>query len=86
MEPFIIKQYDASERPIIKGNGFDGLEIGEDRDEAERFVAYINTEHKLMAQAIRNTLAWMDSVGFGDILEAQQLRKIIDFRDGEVKT
>jgi hypothetical protein len=40
--PFIVKQYSDGERPIIKGNGFDGLEIGEDREEAERFVAFVN--------------------------------------------
>lgn len=42
MEPFVVKHYIADERPTIKGNGFDGLEIGEDREEAERFVAFVN--------------------------------------------
>jgi len=51
MENFIIKHYSEEERPIIKGNGFDGLEIGEDREEAEEFVNFINdiisnTTHK----------------------------------------
>jgi hypothetical protein len=43
LEPFIVKHYSADERPTIKGNGFDGLEIGENREEAEAFVAFINT-------------------------------------------
>lgn len=42
MEPFVVKHYTSDERPTLKGNGFDGLEIGETRDEAERFVAWIN--------------------------------------------
>jgi len=37
---FIVKQYDY--RPIIKGNGFDGLRLGEDREEAEKFIDFIN--------------------------------------------
>lgn len=41
-EPFSIKHYSADERPIIKGNGFDGLEIGRNRDEAMEFVAFVN--------------------------------------------
>ncbi len=41
-EPFVVKQYSSNERPIIKGNGFDGLEIGNDRAEAVQFVAFIN--------------------------------------------
>jgi hypothetical protein len=41
-EPFVVKNYSGDERPIIKGNGFDGLEVGEDREDAERFVAWVN--------------------------------------------
>jgi hypothetical protein len=41
-EPFIVKHYAATERPIIKGNGFDGLEVGQDREEAEEFVRWLN--------------------------------------------
>ena len=40
--PFAIKHYTADLRPTIKGNGFDGLEIGESREEAEEFVAWVN--------------------------------------------
>ena len=42
MEQFIVKHYTADDRPSIKGNGFDGLEIGEDREEAEEFINYVN--------------------------------------------
>jgi hypothetical protein len=41
-ELFVVRHYVADERPIIKGNGFDGLTIGEDREEAEQFVAWVN--------------------------------------------
>jgi hypothetical protein len=41
-EPFVIKHYTADLRPTIKGNGFDGLEIGISREEAEEFVAWVN--------------------------------------------
>lgn len=43
MEPFVVKHYSTDERPTLKGNGFDGLEIGgDDREEAEVFVAWVN--------------------------------------------
>ena len=42
MEQFVVKHYTAEERPTIKGNGFDGLEVGGDREEAEEFVAWVN--------------------------------------------
>ncbi len=41
-EPFVVRHYTAEDRPTIKGNGFDGLEIGDDREEAEAFVRWIN--------------------------------------------
>jgi hypothetical protein len=42
IEKFIVKNYCSDQRPIIKGNGFDGLEIGEERWEAEQFIEFIN--------------------------------------------
>lgn len=42
IEPFVVRHYAGDERPIIKGNGFDGLEIGECREEAQHFVDWIN--------------------------------------------
>lgn len=41
-EPFVVRHYSSDERPTIKGNGFDGLEIGETREEAEEFIAFVN--------------------------------------------
>ena len=41
-EPFVIKHYSADERPTIKGNGFDGLEIGTDREDADEFIKWVN--------------------------------------------
>lgn len=49
-EPFAVKHYTGCDRPIIKGNGFDGLEIGEDREEAENFVDWVND--RIAAQAL----------------------------------
>lgn len=40
--PFVVRHYTDDDRPSIKGNGFDGLEIGEDRQEAEEFITWIN--------------------------------------------
>jgi len=41
-EFFVVKHYSADERPTIKGNGFDGLEVGTDREDAEKFIAWVN--------------------------------------------
>lgn len=50
MHPFVVRHYIEDERPSIKGNGFDGLEIGEDREEAEAFVAWINEKLARLGQ------------------------------------
>lgn len=42
VEKFIVKHYASDDRPTIKGNGFDGLEVGTEREEAEELVAWIN--------------------------------------------
>ena len=42
MEKFIIKKYINDGRSAIKGNGFDELEIGNVRIEAEKFVDFLN--------------------------------------------
>jgi hypothetical protein len=42
LEHFVVKHYSGDERPSIKGNGFDGLEVGETREEAEKFIAWVN--------------------------------------------
>ena len=67
MEPFVVKHYSDDERPTIKGNGFDGLEIGETREEAEVFVSWVNAQRDALRalfgvlfaveQAVRNGCA-----------------------------
>ena len=42
MERFIVKHYSSDERPTIKGNGFDGLVVGEDREDADEFIGWVN--------------------------------------------
>jgi hypothetical protein len=42
IENFIVKHYHG-QSPTIKGNSFDGLEIGEDREEAEEFISFVNS-------------------------------------------
>ena len=43
IQPFVVKHYGADERPMIKGNGFDGLKVGQTREEAEAFVKWVNS-------------------------------------------
>ncbi len=45
-EPFVVKFYSEDGCPSLKGNGFDGLRIGEDREEAEEFVKWLNERLK----------------------------------------
>jgi len=42
MEHFVVKHYSEDAHPSIKGNGFDGLVIGNNRSEAEDFINWIN--------------------------------------------
>lgn len=42
VEPFVVKYYISDDGPSIKGNGFDGLRIGDDRQEAEEFISFVN--------------------------------------------
>lgn len=50
IEPFVVKHYYQDLSPTIKGNGFDGLRVGDDREEAEEFVTWVN---KALADAAR---------------------------------
>lgn len=43
MEKFVIKHYTDQAHPSLKGFGFDGLVIGEYRDEAEEFAEFLNS-------------------------------------------
>ena len=42
LEPFVVRHYASDDYPSIKGNGFDGLRVGEDREEAEEFIDWVN--------------------------------------------
>ena len=42
MEKFVVKHYADEAHPSIKGNGFDGLVVGEYREEAEKFIEFVN--------------------------------------------
>ena len=41
-ESFVVRHYASDDYPSIKGNGFDGLRVGEDREEAEEFIDWVN--------------------------------------------
>ncbi len=42
MDKFVIKHYTDEPHPTLKGNGFDGLVIGDYRDEAQNFIDFVN--------------------------------------------
>lgn len=46
MEDFVVRHYISDEAPMFKGNGFDGIRVGEDREEAQRLADYINALRK----------------------------------------
>jgi hypothetical protein len=57
-ETFVVKHYSFDERPSLKGNGFDGLQIGEDREEAEAFVNFVNERMAEIERAVRVALEY----------------------------
>ena len=61
VEPFVVKHYTSDEYPSIKGNGFDGLRVGDDRQEAEEFVAWVN--RRLAAPALPETVVAVLATG-----------------------
>lgn len=44
IEPFVARYYDGDTGPSIKGNGFDGLRVGDTREDTEEFVAWLNAK------------------------------------------
>jgi len=42
MEHFTVKHYIGDSRLTLKGNGFDGLEVGRTREDAQDFVTFLN--------------------------------------------
>ncbi len=52
----MVKHYTGDERPVLKGNGFDGLEIGETREEAQAFADWVNA----LLRELNERRAYMD--------------------------
>jgi hypothetical protein len=50
-EPFDVRRFSTDARPFIRGNGFDGLELGENLEEANKFISWINARLSLLAPA-----------------------------------
>jgi hypothetical protein len=48
VEKFIVKHYNGEAHPSIKGHGFDGTTLGDERYEADDFVEYINSMIELI--------------------------------------
>lgn len=69
-EPFIVKHYVGEDRPSIKGNGFDGLQIGEEREDAQEFVDWINA-HLLAKEAASGLkqIGWARQTEHGVLFE-----------------
>lgn len=42
LEEFVIKNYVGHDRPIIKLNNLDELEIGDNQEEGQEFVDFVN--------------------------------------------
>ena len=51
-DKFIIKHYADDPHPTLKGNGFDGLVIGDYREEAEGFITYINNRIEQLQEQV----------------------------------
>lgn len=52
-ELFVVKHYEGDTFPTIKGNGFDGLQVGEDREEANEFIGWVNDRISALEKALR---------------------------------
>lgn len=82
MEPFTIKHYSEDERPTIKGNGFDGLEVGSDRQEAEEFVEFVNkliTDNKRLRHLLFMSHGSEEHYLYGDDGERHCNTCMVDF-------
>ena len=53
-DKFIIKHYADDPHPTLKGNGFDGLVIGDYREEAEGFITYINNRIEQLQEQVED--------------------------------
>jgi hypothetical protein len=83
-EFFVIKHYSADERPTIKGNGFDGLEVGTDREDAEKFIKWVNAristppQPKPEQESDDLTIAYMSGFHDGKNKNAPQRKPLTD--------
>ena len=69
IEPFVVKHYGEDPFPTIKGNGFDGLQVGATREDAEDFVKWLNERLNVQSHratclenALRPFAMWADSM------------------------
>ena len=79
MDKFTIKHYSGEERPILKGNGFDGLEIGVEREDSQPFIDYVNRLAdslkelvcivEIHSKATKNNFAWAELDEAKEVLE-----------------
>jgi hypothetical protein len=76
VQQFVVKHYTSEERPTIKGNGFDGLEVGEDREDAEEFVGWLN-ERFSDIDRLREELDTHLKVHLGVVRENIRLRRAL---------
>jgi len=61
VEKFIIKQYPCNANPSIEGNGFNPIPLGDNNDDAEEFIGFVND--------LIDTINILDG-GRGEILKA----------------
>lgn len=50
IQPFVVKHFGTNDRPTVEGNGFRGLELGHTREEAERFITWVNDRLRELVQ------------------------------------
>lgn len=68
---FVVKHYQGDAHPTLKGYGFDGLVIGENREEAEEFVAWVNTRIAALESQNADLLAALESIlGWANIRDS----------------
>ena len=82
MENFIVKHYEGDKHPTIKGNGFDGLIVGEDREEAQAFIDCVNKQEAEIERINTSRMDALILLGKRDI-EIQELEaKLKTLSDG----
>lgn len=62
LHPFVVKHYVGDPSPTIKGNGFDGLQVGKDRQEAQEFVDWINKHLQQCSEVVERDAERIDII------------------------